>query len=94
MKQYLTKDYVDALEWNSAGSLASARSGFGLVVKSKAGEYWIVQDGCLRELENSVEAGQMLVRQPNGDSIGLLPFNIGLTMTDRVVGGVKQILKA
>lgn len=84
MKQYLDKAYVDSLEWQVAGSLASAKSVFGLIVKNEHDEFWILQDGVLRELEDYPEYGQMLVREANGNSIGLLPFDVRPTFADRI----------
>lgn len=84
MEQYLDKPYLDRLERTPAGSLASATSLFGMVVKNEHGDYWLLHDGALRELEECHEAAQMLVRQSNGDAIGLSPIHVRRSFLDQV----------
>lgn len=75
---YLDQELLHSLAWQSAGSLSSAPSPFGLIVKNKTGDYWIAKDKRLWELELSPYGSQYLIRDRTSQtSIGLFPFSLG-----------------
>lgn len=72
---YLDQALLSALDWHSAGTLSSAISPFGLIVKNESEDYWIVQKEFLLKLEFESDARQFLICDFTArSSSGLTPF--------------------
>lgn len=92
-EQFLTKEYLESLQWNCAGALSSANSPFGMIVKNSHGEFWIVSSGTLCEIIHYPEHGQMLCRNANGDDIGFLPLRVKTPLKDRFLSAIESLRK-
>lgn len=75
-EQFLTKEYLESLRWNCVGTLSSANSPLGIILKNSHDEFWIVSNDTLCELIYYPEHGQILYRNAKGDDIGFLPFRV------------------